>query len=139
MILRRYGTSFQSVDLNFDSKALTEIGFRKNHDRSEPADDFTAGWERVGGHELAATQEGSVQDEVEQKLLKDLEAQIRKLEGELGPDDVLVVESEQGTDYPKTRTQTRTIVVGSENQLHFTTTVHPPLRVAIYRKRGASG
>jgi hypothetical protein len=139
MILRRYGSSLQSVDLNFDSKALTEIGFRKNGAHAEPADDFATAWERVRGHELAATSEGSVQDEVERDLLKDLEGQIRKLEGELGADDVLVVESEQGTDYPKTRTQTRTVVVGGGNRLRFTTTVHPPLRVGIYRKRGASG
>ena len=76
---------------------------------------------------------------VERDLLRDLEGQVRKLEGELGPDEVLVVESEQGTDYPKTRTQTRTIGVDGENHLRFTTTVHPPLRVGIYRKRGASG
>jgi hypothetical protein len=139
MIFRRYGTSLQSVDLNFDSKALTEIGFRKNGERAEPADEFSSGWERVRGHELAATSEGAVQDEVERGLLKDLEGQIRRLEAELGPGDVLVVESEQGTDYPKTRTQTRTVAVGGENRLRFITTVHPPLRVAIYRKRGASG
>jgi hypothetical protein len=139
MILRRYGSSYQSVDLNFDSKALTEIGFRKNNEESVPTDDFTAGWERASGHDLVATAEGLVQDEVEQELLKDLEAQVRKLAGELAPGHALVIESEQGTDYPKTRTQTRTIVVEGENRLHFTTTVHPALRVAIYRKRGASG
>jgi hypothetical protein len=135
MILRRYGSSYHSVDLNFDSKALTEIGFRKNNEESFPTDEFTAGWERVSGHDLVATGEGSVQDEVEQKLLKDLEAQIQKLHGDLGAGSVLVVESEQGTDYPKTRTQTRTIVVEGENKFHFTTTVHPALRVAVYRKR----
>ena len=139
MILRRYGTSFQSVDLNFDSKALTEIGFRKNNERAEPADEFIGAWERTAGHELAATAEGSVQDEVEQKVLEELKAQLREVEGELESGAVLVIESEQGTDYPKTRTQTRTIVVGGENRLQFTTTVNPPLRVGIYRKRGASG
>ena len=135
MILRRYGNSYHSVDLNFDSKALTEIGFRKNGDHSEPSDEFAAAWERARGHDLVATSEGSVQDEVEQKLLKDLEAQIRDLAKQLGAGETLVIESEQGTDYPKTRTQTRTIVVEGENKLHFTTTVHPPLRVGVYRKR----
>jgi hypothetical protein len=76
-----------------------------------------------------------VQDEVEGKLLKDLEGQVRRLEQQLGQGETLVIESEQGTDYPKTRTQTRTIVVEGENKLHFTTTVHPPLRVGVYRKR----
>ena len=139
MILRRYGASFQSVDPNFDSKALTEIGFRRNHERSEPVDEFTSGWERVRGHELGGEAEGTVQDEVETRMLAELLAGLRRLEGELGPDEVLVVESEQGADYPKTRTQTRTVVVEGENRLHFTTTVRPPLRVALYRRRGASG
>ena len=135
MILRRYGSSYQSVDLNFDSKALTEIGFRKNGDRSEPADEFAGAWERVRAEDLVANGEGMVQDEVEQKLLKDLEAKLREMEKQLGSGEALVIESEQGTDYPKTRTQTRTIVVEGENKFHFTTTVHPPLRVGVYRKR----
>jgi len=135
MILRRYGSSYHSVDLNFDSKALTEIGFRKDGSHSEPADEFAGAWERVRAEELAATGEGSVQDEVEQKLLADLEGQVRRLQQTVGSGEVLVIESEQGTDYPKTRTQTRTIVVEGENKLHFTTTVHPPLRVGVYRKR----
>ena len=139
MILRRYGSSLHSVDLNFDSKALTEIGFRKNGARSESADEFSSAWERVSGHEVTGSAEGAVQDEVESDLLQDLAEQIRKLVAALESHDVLVVESEQGTDYPKTRTQTRTIVVEGENKLRFTTTVHPPLRVAIYRKRGGSG
>ena len=135
MILRRYGSSYHSVDLNFDSKALTEIGFRKNNERAEPADEFGAAWERMSVHELVATAEGSVQDEVEQALLADLEGQVRRLTGQLGAEELLVIESEQGTDYPKTRTQTRTVVVEGQNRLHFTTTVHPPLRVGVYRKR----
>ncbi len=40
MILRRYGSSYQSVDLNFDSKALNEVGFRRNHERSIAMEDF---------------------------------------------------------------------------------------------------
>ena len=27
MILKRYGASYQSVDMNFDAKALNEVGF----------------------------------------------------------------------------------------------------------------
>ena len=139
MILRRYGTFVQSVDINFESKALTEVGFRRNHERSEPADEFVAEWERVRGHELGGEAEGAVQDEVEQRLLDGMEAELLRLDAELGPEEVLMVESEQGNDYPKTRTQTRTVVVEGQNRLHFTTTVSPSLRVAVYRKRGASG
>jgi len=32
MMLQRYGRSYQSMDLNFDSKALNEVGFRRNHE-----------------------------------------------------------------------------------------------------------
>jgi hypothetical protein len=139
MILRRYGTSVQSVDINFDSKALTEVGFRRNQERSEPADTFVVEWERVRGHEIAGEAEGTVQDAVEKSLLEDMEAELRRLDAELAPEEVILVESEQGADYPKTRTKTRTVVVDGENRLHFTTTVDPPLRVAVYRKRGAAG
>ena len=135
MILRRYGTSVQSVDPNFDSKALTEIAFRRNHERSDPADEFTAAWERVDAHELVAEAEGSVQDEVEGRALGDLEGQLRRLESGLGPGEVLVVENEQESDHPKTHTRT----VAVENRLHFRITVRPALRVGVYRKRGGSG
>ena len=49
MILRRYGTTIQSVEVNFDSKAFTEIGFRRVHAFSASAEDFLAGHERVSG------------------------------------------------------------------------------------------
>ena len=132
MILRRYGDSVQSVALNFDSRALTEIGFRRDHRISHPAEVFFGTHERVHGHELAVTAEGYVQDEVEQLLLADL--QVRVLGLELSEDEVLLVESEQGVDYPKTRTVQKTVVHEGENRLHFSITVPPPLRMGAYRK-----
>ena len=120
----------QSVALNFDSRALTEIGFRRDHRISHPAEVFFATHERVHGHELAVTAEGYVQDEVEQMLLTDLEVRVL----ELSEDEVLLVESEQGVDYPKTRTVQKTVVHEGENRLHFSITVHPPLRMGAYRK-----
>ena len=138
MILRRYGNSVQSVVLNFDSRALTEIGFRRDHGISHPAEEFFASHERVHSHELAVTAEGYVQDEVEQLLLADLEGRVLGLEQELSEDEFLLVESEQGVDYPKTRTVQKTVVHEGENRLHFTITVHPPLRMGAYRKVGGS-
>lgn len=134
MILRRYGSTVHSVVPNFDSKALTEIGFRRDNEHSQPADEFHAVHERVGGHDLVGSHEGLVQDEVEQVVLVDLERRLRQIESDLAEHEVLLVESEQGVDYPKTRTQTKTVVIEGENKLHFTTTVHPPLRVGVYRK-----
>jgi len=139
MILRRYGESLHSVELNFDSKALTEIGFRRDRQFSIPADAFGDQYEQIESHELAAEKEGDVQDEVEQGLLLDLEGQIRALEARLEPGGVLRIDSEQGVDYPKTRTQQRTIVVQGENRLHFTIGVSPPLRVSLWRKSARAG
>ena len=47
MIYRRYGGSLHSVVPSFDSKALTEIGFRRDHTHSHPADEFAASHEKV--------------------------------------------------------------------------------------------
>ena len=134
MILRRYGSAVHSVVPHFDSKALTEIGFRRDQERSHPTEEFDAAHQRVREHELIGSAEGYVQDEVEQALLTDLESRLRRIERDLAEDEVLVVESEQGVDYPKTHTHQKTVVIEGENRFHFTTTVHPPLRVGVYRK-----
>lgn len=137
MILRRYGDSVHSVALDFDSKALTEIRFRRDHRRSEPAEAFLAGWRRVAAHDLDGHAEGFVQDEVEQVLLDQIEARLRALEQELGEHEALLVESESGVDYPKTHTHTANVIVEGENRLRFTSTLRPPLRVGVYHKTGA--
>ena len=134
MILRRYGTSMQSVELNFDSKAMTEIGFRRDQALSIPIESFEQTYQRVESHDLTAETEGYVQDVAERGVLKSLEQSIRALVAGLGDGAVLVIESEQGVDYPKTRTEQKTVVQGGENKLFFTVRVHPPLRVAQYRK-----
>jgi hypothetical protein len=136
MIIRRYGGSMHSVELNFDSKALNEIGFRRDQRWSAPAEEFERDWERIEAHELAARSEGNVQDHTEQALLDELEARLHEIEAGLDEGDVVVVESQTGADYPKTRHSTRTVVVEGENRLRFTGWVEPPLRVARYRRRG---
>ena len=136
MIFRRYGNSVHSVVCDFDSKALTEIRFRRNNEVSHEAEAL-AKWPRVRGHELVAKAEGLVQDEAEKKLLADLEAQVRAIESELGAGELLLIESEQGTDYPKTVTQQKTVNVEGENRFHFTSTLRPPLRVGIYNTTGS--
>jgi hypothetical protein len=135
MIVRRYGSSVQSVELNFDSRAMTEIGFRRDQEWSVPTEEFEQGWEKVEEYSLEATSEGDVQDTTEQALLARLEAQIREIEDVLTENELLRVESEQGKDYPKTRHSTRTVLVEGENRLHFRGWVEPPLRLARYRRR----
>lgn len=133
MILRRYGTSYQSVVPNFEAKALNEIGFRRDHATSIPVEDFEARYRAVESHELSSRGEGDVQNEAEQTLLDDLLEQLEALESELGEGDVLVVESEQGHDWPKTRQKQENVVVEGENRLYFHVRVEPPLRIGTYR------
>lgn len=136
MILRRYGDTMQSVETNFDSKALTEIGFRRDRQFSLPAEQFEREYGQVASHDLTARTEGYVQDEVEKRLLEELERQIRELERNLGGEEVLVVLSEQGVDYPKTRTEQKTVVEEGENRLYFFLEVRPPLRIGRFVKGG---
>lgn len=135
MILRRYGTTLQSVETNFDSKTLTEIGFRRDHAFSALADEFLARHERVSGHLLEAEAEGDVQDEVESVMLQRLLDQLLAIDGDLAENEFVVVESEQGRDYPKTRTRQKNVVVEGENRLYFYSSVSPPLKVAVFRAR----
>jgi len=135
MILRRYGTTLQSVVTNFDSKAFTEIGFRRDHAFSSPAADFLDRHERISEHFLEAESEGDVQDEVESVMLQRLLDQLVSIDAELAEDELVVVESEPGRDYPKTRTRQKNVIVDGENRLYFYSSVSPPLKVAVYRAR----
>lgn len=132
MLLRRYGSRLQSVELNFDSKALNEIGFRRDHAVALDPDEFLAAHTRVAGHSLTAEAEGDVHDEVESEVLARLEAQVRAVLEDLADGDVVLVESE-GTTYPKTRQATRNVVREGENRLHFRVHVDPPLELGVYR------
>ena len=133
MVFRKYGTSFQSVELNFDSKALNEVGFRRNHQRSIGVDAFRSEHELVETREIVAEAEGDVQDHTEQQLLDKLERAVDALSSSLGEEEVLVIENEQGRDYPKTKQKTSNVILDGENRLHFFYTVAPPLRIARYR------
>ena len=135
MIAKRYGTKIQSVTPNFDARAMNEIGFQRDNEWSASADEFFAAYEKVETHELTAAAEGEVQGEAEEKLLHALQEQLGAVAKSVGEGGVLLIESEQGTDYPKTRHTTTNHVVGNENRLFFRFTVEPPLRVAVYRRR----
>lgn len=135
MIFRKYGASYQSVETNFDSKALNEVSFRRDRVESFPVDELDARYERRSVHELVAEAEGAVQDETEQILLDRLEEQLRELEGGLESGEVLIVENEPGHDHPKTRQKISNVVEEGENRLRFHYTIAPPLRVAVHRPR----
>lgn len=135
MIFRKYGASYQSVETNFDSKALNEVSFRRDRVESFPADELEARYEHRSVHELVAEAEGAVQDETEQLLLERLEEQLRELEAGVESGEILVVENEPGHDHPKTRQRISNVVEEGENRLRFHYTIAPPLRVSVHRPR----
>lgn len=134
MIVRQYGTSIESVAVAFDSNALNEIAFRKSQGFSMPDDEFLARYVPVQEYILTSDAEGDVHPETEQALLDGLQAQIEEIEGVLGEGEVLMVDSRQGVDYPKTRGRQKNIVVKGENRLYFYASVDPPLRMVRYRR-----
>lgn len=133
MIYRRYGTSYQSVDLDFDAKALNEIGFRRNRQESFPVEELEARWAKVGTVELTADAKGSVQTETEQLMLDRLQEQLEALVAELPEGHALIVENESGHDYPKVRQVMKNVIEGGENRLFFEYSMSPSLRVSTYR------
>lgn len=133
MLMRRYGSRLQSVELNFDSRALNEIAFRRNDEVVLDWDEFEASHTRVEGHTLAAEAQGDVHDDAERAILADLEGRIDAIVAGLREGDYVVVENQHGADYPKTRQATRTVVQEGENRLHFKVHVDPPLQLGIYR------
>lgn len=136
MIFRRYGTTYQSVDLAFDAKALNEVSFRRNREVSHETEAFESVYATVRTEELTAEAEGSVQSEVEAAMLDKLTAQVEEMRGGLADGEVLVVENEQGHDHPKPRQETKNVIVQGENKLHFHYTIRPPLRVSVRKKSG---
>jgi predicted DsbA family dithiol-disulfide isomerase len=135
VIAKRYGSKVQSVTPNFDARAMNEIGFRRDNEWSIDKEEFEEFYQQLESHELTAAAEGDVQGEAEEKLLESLQAQLLAVEKTVADDGVLMIESEQGLDYPKTRHTQTNQLVGNENRLFFRFTVEPPLRVAVYRKR----
>ncbi len=135
MIFRRYGTAYQSVDINFDSLALNEIAFRRNREESIPVEELDAGYDITATHELVAEAEGDVQDHTEQALLDELARQLNSLADRAVASEILVVENDQGHDWPKTKQKTTNVIVEGENKLRFHYGVAPALRVTVRRKK----
>ena len=134
MIAKRYGNKIHSVQPNFDARAMNEVGFTRDHDWSMDAQEFSETYEQVEKHDLTAAAEGEIQGEAEETLLTLLQDQLVAV-SQAANDGVVLVLSEQGVDYPKTRHTQTTRVVDGANRLYFRFSVEPPLRVAVYRKR----
>lgn len=132
MIYKRYGTSYHSVDVDFKAEALNEIGFRRNRQESFPADELDERYRHLKTVELTAEAAGAVQNDTEQLLLDRLKEKLDAALGEAPEGGIAVVENESGHDYPRTRQETKTVVERGENKLHFSYTMSPALRVALY-------
>ena len=136
MILKQYGTSYQSVETNFNCRALTEVAFRRDRLFSIPTEDFQATYEKVDERAFSPETEGDVHDQAEEDLLDSLEESVKEVLVGLGEGEVLVVESREGEDYPKTRDRKKNVIVEGENRLYFYWRIEPPLRLGVYREKG---
>jgi hypothetical protein len=134
MLLRRFGSTFHSVTASFDSRALSEISFRKNGEHSIPAEEFERSYRKLSEEAIGGEAEGSVQSAVEDQLLRQLETDVADRLSRLSDGEILVVENEQGVDYPKVRDKKRGTIVDGENRLYFEWRVDPPLRLGHYRR-----
>lgn len=132
MIFRRYGTSYQSVDVDFKAEALNEIGFRRNRRESFPTEELDERYRHLKTVELTAEAAGAVQNDTEQLLLDRLKEKLDAALEEVPDGGIAVVENESGHDYPRTHQETKTVVERGENKLHFDYSMSPPLRVALY-------
>ncbi len=138
MIVRRFGGTVGAVAPDFHATAFNELQFVRRPGFSLPWEEFATVYERTGGVALDAETEGPVQLEVETALLAELERRIAEAERDLGPDELLLIESRPGHDYPRTHEQTETLVEDGHNRLHFYYHIAPPLKLGVYRKRAGA-
>jgi hypothetical protein len=135
MIVRRYGKTMQSVSPNFDARAMNEVGFLRTDDFTMPAEEFETVFARGEEHLLTAESTGDVQGHVEEEVLQKLSGQLAALLLQVDDNSVLRIESEPGSDYPKTRSTQTSEVVGAENRLHFRYVIEPPLRCVLWHRK----
>ena len=98
-------------------------------------EDCKKGFAGVGFNEVVLMLSNTVTTAEVYTMLDDLRAQLSAVHGNLGEGHVLLIESETGKDYPKTKTRQKNVVVEGKNRLYFYSSMDPPLRVGIYRAR----
>ncbi|KPJ84564.1 MAG: hypothetical protein AMS19_00050 [Gemmatimonas sp. SG8_23] len=136
-VFRRYGSTYQSVTFEFEGKALNEVGFRRDNERSIPVDELDDRFELLETVHLSSEAEGDVQSETEQLLLDRLLEKGRAAAERLPEDGIAIVENERGgRDQPKPRQKISNVVVEGENRMRFHYVIEPPLRISLYRPRG---
>ncbi len=138
MIVRRFGATVGTVAPDFHATAFNEITFVRRPGLSLPWTDFAAEYERVGQLALESESEGHVKLEAEAALLELLARRLAEAEAALAPNELLLIESTPGHDYPRTHEHTETLVEGGHNRLHFYYNIDPPLRLGVYRRRASA-
>lgn len=135
MIVRRFGATVGSVEPSFRAEAFNEITFARRPGFSMDWAEFEEHYERIGEERVTSESEGHVKFHAEEALLDLLEHKIAQVERALQPDEVIMVESQPGPDYPRTHEHTEMLVEDGHNRLHFYYTIDPPLRLGIFRQR----
>jgi hypothetical protein len=130
MIIRRYGTRFHSVSLDFDPAAMTEVGFRRDGGQEWDAEEFLAAYEMIREEALMAEGTNVVQEAAERSMLQKLEEKVTELVDGLEEGQLLSIESRAGVDHPRTRYDRPT-----KGDQAFTYTLDKPLRVGIWAKK----
>ena len=129
MIIRRYGSRFHSVSLDFDPAAMTEVGFRRDGKQEWDAEEFLAGHQMVREEEVITRSTNAVQEAAERTMLEALEEKVLAIHDSLIDGQFLSVESKTGVDHPRTRYD-RTTTGARE----FTYTLDRPLRLGIWEQ-----
>jgi hypothetical protein len=133
---RLYGNTYQSVTFEFEGKALTEVGFRRDNERSLEPHELEEGYELMETVHLTSEAEGDVQAETEQLLLDRLLEKGQAAAARLPEGGIAIVENARGgQDQPRPHQKIRKVVVDGENRLHFEYSIDPPLRISLYRKK----
>jgi hypothetical protein len=130
MIIRRYGTKFHSVSLDFDPAAMTEVGFRRDGKQEWDAEEFLAEYEMVREEEIIAEFTDAVQEAAERMMLDGLAEKVNAVHDALEEGQYLSVESKTGVDYPRTRYHRPTT-----GDKAFSYTLDRPLRMGIWQKK----
>ena len=131
MIIRRYGTRYHSVTLDFDPAAMTEVGFRRDNEQQWTVADFEDQYELVREEEIIADGTDPVQEQAERKMLVALKDLFDPIYDSIEEGQLLSIQNERGVDHPRTR-----YVRSTKGEQDFTYTMDRPLRLGIWAKRG---
>jgi hypothetical protein len=130
MIIRRYGSRFHSVSLDFDPAAMTEVGFRRDGEREWDVEEFLAVYQKVRDVEIIAEASDPVQEKAERQMLANLESSFNEVHDALEEGQYLGIESKVGVDYPRTRYDRPTT-----GEREFTYTLDRPLKLGVWEKK----